>query len=738
MSITAPGGADLKAQAEKDAKDVGDVWAQSSAKWFDTAQDAVKTQVTDQLTKAAGTDVPAAWNKSVATWYDTHPATLSSKVTTPVTTLVNTTIPGAFNATVPNWYNAHAATLNTKVTAPVSTLVNTTIPGAFNATIPTWYNAHAAALNTKVIAPTSAYVNTTLPGYFTSTIPHWFTTVAPMHATQVQAPLDTYYKTTLPTNITTGFTGAMTQVGVVANKDISALNAVTKVGGISAIGSLSFAKGGVMPGYEPGKDTMSIMVGGGEGILVPEAVRGIGGEGAVNALNRKFAGHRGAGFATGGVTGSSVASYATGVKNTYTWGGAAPPNTDCSGFSAAVYEHFGLVPAKPGTRWGTSETQFTSPLLVSASEQPGAMVFFAGSDGTNSAPGHVGISLGGGKYVGADGPQGAQNKIDTESGNLGFRVPKQGWIPGGVLGELVAAMVKTEPYGSAVAAKAGGQSALVSAGAKPVSDALVNASGSGYALGGTIPDTLNDLALHQVRAATEKSVAAKVKAEAAALAALAGGGDSGAANSGPMSAAAISALWTATGGPASAAANMAKIAFAESGDDPSIVQKGEPPGLTGYGLYQITPTSGISQNGAYGNLLNASNNTKAAIALFRGAGNSYSPWSSDPIGAGLSGGGGSTNAGSGNPGGSQYSYAGGGVIPEPVVGYGTRSGRSYSFGENGPETVVPGVASGSSTQGGGSSGGGNVINFNWYGPQMPSPEQQQALFMKASAMIGVS
>jgi hypothetical protein len=122
--------------------------------------------------------------------------------------------------------------------------------------------------------------------------------------------------------------------------------------------------------------------------------------------------------------------------------------------------------------------------------------------------------------------------------------------------------------------------------------------------------------------------------------------------------------------------------------------------------------------------------------LFHGAGNSYSPWASDPIGAGLSGGGGSTNTASGNPGGSQYSYAGGGVIPEPVRGYGVHSGRSYSFGENGPETVIPGVAGGSGTQGGGR--GGTVVNFNWYGPQMPSPEQQQALFLKASAMIGVS
>lgn len=36
----------------------------------------------------------------------------------------------------------------------------------------------------------------------------------------------------------------------------------------------------------------------------------------------------------------------------------------------------------------------------------------------------------------------------------------------------------------------------------------------------------------------------------------------------------------------------------------------------------------------------------------------------------------------------------GGVIGEPVLGRGLRSGRSYSFGERGPETVLPGVGSG--------------------------------------------
>jgi SLT domain-containing protein len=102
-----------------------------------------------------------------------------------------------------------------------------------------------------------------------------------------------------------------------------------------------------------------------------------------------------------------------------------------------------------------------------------------------------------------------------------------------------------------------------------------------------------------------------------------------------MSAAAISALWIKMGGAKNAAANMAKIAMAESADLPSNVQKGQPPHLTGWGLYQITPTSGINQNGAFGNLLNASNNTRAAISLYNK--DHYSPWTSDPVGAGLSG-----------------------------------------------------------------------------------------------------
>jgi cell wall-associated NlpC family hydrolase len=147
----------------------------------------------------------------------------------------------------------------------------------------------------------------------------------------------------------------------------------------------------------------------------------------------------------------------------------------------------------------------------------------------------------------------------------------------------------------------------------------------------------------------------------------------GGANAGTLSAGQIARLWTAVGGPAAAAANMARIAYAESGDRPGAVQKGQPPGLTGWGLYQITPTSGIWQNGAFGNLLNAANNTRAALSLFRASG--YQPWAADPVGSSL------TRSGLG--------YAKGGWINEPVTGIGAYSRALYRFGEAGRELVVP-------------------------------------------------
>jgi hypothetical protein len=78
---------------------------------------------------------------------------------------------------------------------------------------------------------------------------------------------------------------------------------------------LGAAAGGVAPGYAPGRDTFGpLWVSPGEGFLVPEAVRGLGGPRAIEAINRQFAGARisraaGAGhFAGGGVAEFSASS----------------------------------------------------------------------------------------------------------------------------------------------------------------------------------------------------------------------------------------------------------------------------------------------------------------------------------------------------------------------------------------------------------------------------------------------
>ncbi|MFI6447819.1 hypothetical protein [Kitasatospora sp. NPDC050543] len=49
--------------------------------------------------------------------------------------------------------------------------------------------------------------------------------------------------------------------------------------------TVGFARGGVVPGYAPGRDTVPAMLSPGEGVLIPQAVRQLGGEGGITALN---------------------------------------------------------------------------------------------------------------------------------------------------------------------------------------------------------------------------------------------------------------------------------------------------------------------------------------------------------------------------------------------------------------------------------------------------------------------
>jgi SLT domain-containing protein/phage-related protein len=92
------------------------------------------------------------------------------------------------------------------------------------------------------------------------------------------------------------------------------------IGGVGLLPALQFARGGTVPGYSPGHDTVHAMLSPGEGILVPQAVRALGGGAGIDAINRMFGGGGSSGnhFAGGGVVGDilgAIGGALDGLKN---------------------------------------------------------------------------------------------------------------------------------------------------------------------------------------------------------------------------------------------------------------------------------------------------------------------------------------------------------------------------------------------------------------------------------------
>ena len=76
----------------------------------------------------------------------------------------------------------------------------------------------------------------------------------------------------------------------------------------------------------------------------------------------------------------------------YVWGGTGPGGYDCSGLMMEAYASAGVTIPR------TSQEQWAGLRHVSR-PRPGDLVFFPGSDGTWSAPGHVALVISGGRMI---------------------------------------------------------------------------------------------------------------------------------------------------------------------------------------------------------------------------------------------------------------------------------------------------------------------------------------------------
>lgn len=103
------------------------------------------------------------------------------------------------------------------------------------------------------------------------------------------------------------------------------------------------------------------------------------------------------------------------IGTPYVWGGASPKSGfDCSGLLQYVWGQQGVSIPR------TTYAQFQSGTPVAKNQlKPGDAVYFTGSDPKNGLPGHVGMYIGGGKFVEAP-HTGADVRVSTLAGRKDY------------------------------------------------------------------------------------------------------------------------------------------------------------------------------------------------------------------------------------------------------------------------------------------------------------------------------
>jgi peptidoglycan DL-endopeptidase CwlO len=129
----------------------------------------------------------------------------------------------------------------------------------------------------------------------------------------------------------------------------------------------------------------------------------------------------------GGVAGKILAYAEAQLGKPYQWGATGPDAFDCSGLAMQGYRAAGIfIPRTSQEQWAAG------PQIPSSRVRPGDLVFFAGTDGTLTAPGHVGIVTSPGMMI--DAP--ATGQVVREERYAGSPDPVGFTSPGAIVRRL--------------------------------------------------------------------------------------------------------------------------------------------------------------------------------------------------------------------------------------------------------------------------------------------------------------